>query len=103
ALRCVPRALRPSSRHLGAKLRRRPGALREDVAAQLKPRRALREREGVDAHAPGRNGREPVALDLRLLAPLDVAHAEVEGEAVVELQHLVLAAVLPEVAAELRL
>ena len=81
----------------------RPGALRKDVAQQLEPRRALRERERVEAHAPGRNGREPVALDLRLLAALDVAQAEVEREAVVELQQLVLAAVFAEVAAELRL
>ncbi len=65
--------------------------------------RALGQRVGVEAHAPRSERLQPVPLQLRLLAALDVAHAEVERQPVVELQQRVVLVPLPRLAAELPL
>ena len=65
--------------------------------------RRLAERIRADPHVPRADGLEAVALDVGRLARFDVAHAEVQREAVEELEQLVVAAVLTRIAAELRL
>src|SRR6266508_664873 len=81
----------------------RPWALRDDAPHERAAQRALAERVRRDADVPRRHRLELVALQFNRLAGLDVAHAEVEREPVVELQQLVVAPVLSGLAAELRL
>src|SRR6266516_2568852 len=79
-------ALRLGGGELAAELVERPVALREDAAEEREARRAVDERERIHADVPRRERLEAVVDDLRHLAGLDVAHAEVQRQAVVELQ-----------------
>ena len=71
-----------------------PAPRREDTSHQPEPGRRLGQRVGLEPHVPGPERLEREALNLARLAALQVAHAEVEGDPVVQLQQLVVAAPL---------
>src|SRR5439155_22685397 len=93
-------AIRRGRQKLSPEVLARPAALRHHAPEQRKARRTVDEREGRQPDVPRSYRLEPVALQLGFLA---LAHAEVQREAVEELEELVLLPMLAGSAAELRL
>src|SRR5580765_2561794 len=87
-------ALRRGAEHVCAPV------LRDHAPQQREPARACPERVRRQPHVPRRDRLDPVALQLRLLA---VPHAEVQRQAVEELEQLVVLPAALRLAAELRL